>query len=165
MTKQQFDQLFPGALLPEIIEPFIHKGEWAIHDVLPILLQQIGSAEVKVATFSISEDSLRPLFFLVEDGSVSKLSLLFDMTVKRHKLDMLLFASNITPCIRLDSNHAKIILVRSNTHSFGIVGSANMNQVRRYEAGFYFTAGKHFDYFEKMFDEIYEQSIPYELDE
>ena len=164
MTHQQFNQLFPGALLPETIEPFIHKGEWAIHDVLPILLEQIGPAEVKVATFSISEDSLRPMFFLVEYGSISKLTLLLDMTVKRHKFDMLLFASNITPTIRLESNHAKMLLVCSDTHRFGIVGSANMNQVKRFEAGFYFTAGKYFDYFSNMFDKIYDQSIPYELD-
>jgi hypothetical protein len=164
MNKQLFNQLFPSALRPGIIEPFIHKGEWAIHDVLPILLEQIGTAEIKIATFSISEDSLRPLFFLVENGSISELTMVLDMTVKRHKLDLLLFASNITPSIRIDSNHSKILLVKSNTHAFGIVGSSNLNQPRRYEAGFYFSAGTHFDFFNSMFDKMYNEAIPYELD-
>ena len=122
MNSEMFDRLFPD-LGSGTIEPLIHKGEWAIHEVLPFLLQRIGPAQVKIATFSISEDSLRPLFFLVESGSITKLTLLLDATVKRHKLDMLLFALNITPAIRIDSNHAKILLVRS--HAFGeIVESA-----------------------------------------
>ena len=164
MKQKLFNQYFPCAFSTGKIEPFIHKGEWAIHEVLPILLAEIGTAEVKIATFSISEDGLRPLFFLVDDKSISKLTLVLDTTVKRHKLDMLLFASNITANIRLESNHSKILLVKSATHAFGIVGSSNLNQPRRFEAGFYFTAGPHFDYFDAMFDKIYTESMPYELD-
>ena len=75
----------------------MHKGEWAIHEVLPSLLSDIGPAHVKIATFSISEDSLRPLFFLSDEKKIESLTLLLDTTVKRHKLDLLLFASNISP--------------------------------------------------------------------
>ena len=164
MTAQEFNKVFPRAMLGETIEPFFHKGQWAIHDVLPILLSKMGKAQVKIATFGISEDGLRPLFFLMDEGAVSELTLLLDMTVKRHKLDVLLFATSITPNIRLESNHSKILLVKSPTHAFGIVGSMNLNQPRRFEAGFYFTAGKHFDFFDKMFDTIYDEAIPYELD-
>ena len=142
----------------------IHKGEWAIHEVLPILLQRIGPCEVKIATFSVSEDSLRPLFFQVDGGMISRLTMLLDTTVKRHKLDMLLFAMNITPNIRIDSNHSKILLLQNETNAFGIVGSANMNQPKRIEAGFYFTAGKHFDFFNEQFDKYFNEAMPYELD-
>jgi hypothetical protein len=159
-----FDQLFQGIDSSGTVEPFIHKGEWAIHDVLPILLNRIGPAEVKIATFSISEDSLRPLFFLVESGMITKLTLLLDATVKRHKLDMLLFALNITPTIRIDNNHSKLLLVNNDTHAFGIVGSANLNQPRRIEAGIYFTAGKLFDFYNNAFDNYFNEAIPYELD-
>ena len=164
LSDDMFDQLFPGIDSPGIVEPLIHRGEWAIHDVLPILLNRIGPAEVKIATFSVSEDSLRPLFFLVESGKISKLTLLVDTTVKRHKLDLLLFAMNITPSIRIDSNHAKILLVSNNTHAFGIVGSANLNQPKRIEAGIYFTAGRFFDFYNNAFDKYYTEAIPYELE-
>lgn len=163
MNKVMFDQLFPGALTPGTIEPLIHKGEWAIHEVLPILLERIGPARVKIATFSISEDSIRPLFFQVDAGMIIELSMLLDSTVKRHKLDMLLFALNVTPNIKIDSNHAKIFLVENNENKFGIVGSANLNQPRRVEAGFYFTAGKHFDFFDQQFDKYMNEAMPYEL--
>ena len=75
----------------------MHKGEWAIHEVLPSLLCAIGEADVRIATFSVSEDSLRPLFFLTDETKIRSLTLLLDHTVKRHKLDLLLFAANITP--------------------------------------------------------------------
>lgn len=159
-----FDQLFPGIDSSGTVEPLIHKGEWAIHEVLPFLLQRIGPCEVKIATFSISEDSLRPLFFLVESGMIAKLTLLLDATVKRHKLDMLLFALNITPTIRIDNNHSKLLLVNNDTRAFGIVGSANLNQPRRIEAGVYFTAGKFFDFYNNAFDKYFAEAIPYELD-
>lgn len=91
----------------------MHKGDWAIHEVLPSLLSAIGPAKVKIMTFSISEDSLRPLFFLADERKIESLTLLLDMTVKRHKLDLLLFASNISPSIRIDSCHAKLLLVEN----------------------------------------------------
>ena len=164
LNNSEFDQLFPGYDCQGTIEPLMHKGEWAVHEVLPILLERIGSAEVMIATFSISEDSLRPIFFLVDARKITKLTMLLDTTVKRHKLDMLLFAANITPDIRIESNHAKVLLVKNDNYSFGIVGSSNLNQPRRIEAGFYFTAGKHFDFFEKQFYNFYLDAMPYELD-
>ena len=129
--------------------------------MLPILLSALGPSAVKIATFSVSEDSLRPLFFLADEGKIQDLKLLLDTTVKRHKLDLLLFAVGITPEIRIDSCHAKVLLVENEQYKFGIVGSANMNQNHRWEAGFYFTAGSHFDYFTQIFNEAYQNAIPY----
>lgn len=139
----------------------MHKGEWAIHEVLPTLLCAIGPASVRIATFSISEDSLRPLFFLTEEGKISSLKMLLDTTVKRHKIDLLLFAANISPEIRIDSCHAKVLLVENEQQHFGIVGSANLNQNHRWEAGFYFTAGAHYDFFSETFNQAYENAMNY----
>lgn len=159
MKKFQAD--FTHALCPGSIEPFMHKGEWAIHEVLPTLLSAIGPASVRIATFSISEDSLRPLFFLTEEGKITSLQMLLYTTVKRHKIDLLLFAANISPQIRIDSCHAKVLLVENAQYKFGIVGSANLNQNHRWEAGFYFTAGTHFDYFSATFNQAYESAMNY----
>lgn len=150
-------------MCPGSIEPFMHKGDWAIHEVLPSLLCEMGPAHVKIATFSISEDSLRPLFFLSDKRKVESLTLLLDTTVKRHKLDLLLFASNISPDIRIDSCHAKLLLVENDRYKFGITGSANLNQNHRWENGFYFTSGKHYDYFSEMFNQAYENAMRYDI--
>lgn len=148
-------------MCPGSIEPFMHKGEWAIHEVLPTLLSAIGPASIRIATFSISEDSLRPLFFLTEEGKITSLKMLLDTTVKRHKLDLLLFAANISPEIRIDSCHAKVLLVENEKYNFGIAGSANLNHNHRWESGFYFTKGPHYDYFSDIFNKAYENAMNY----
>ncbi|MGL4519592.1 MAG: phospholipase D family protein [Phocaeicola sp.] len=160
---QELLNRFPKALQQGSIEPFMHKGEWAIHEVLPILIDAIGPCAIKIATFSISEDSLRPIFFLADEGKITSLELLLDTTVKRHKLDLLLFAANITQKIRIDSCHAKVLLVENDDYSFGIVGSANLNQNHRWEAGFYFTQGDHFNYFKEEFNNSYQNAMNYAL--
>lgn len=160
---RKLSDLFADALVPGTIEPYMHKGEWAIHEVLPILLSAIGPATVRIATFSVSEESLRPLYFLNEDGMIAELKLLLDLTVKRHKLGLFLFAGNITPEIRIDSCHAKVLLVENERYKFGIVGSANLNQNHRWEAGFYFTAGRHYDYFKEKFETSYQNALPYDI--
>lgn len=43
---------------------------------------------MRIATFSVSEDSLRPLFFLTDEAKIRNLTLLLDHTVKRHKRDL-----------------------------------------------------------------------------
>ena len=161
--KNKFEKLFPNGLLPDTTTPFVHKGEWAIHELLPFLLSYTGTAEVRVATFNISEDSLRPLFFLLEEKKINQLQLLLDMNVRRHKLELLLFAANITPEIRITANHSKILLLENKTWKVGIVGSANMNNNPRYEAGFIFTNKDFYDYFKKAFEDAYNNdSLPFE---
>lgn len=162
MTTDSFSRFFPKAFDSEIIEPFFHKGDWAIHDVLPSLLSTITNADIYISTFSVSEDSLRPLFFLQEEKRIRSLNLLLDMTVKRHKLELLLFAANITPLIHINSVHAKVLLVENEQYRFGIVGSANMNVNARYEAGFYFTSKTHFDFFKNEYTKACAESILFE---
>ena len=165
MDEQRFDRLFPRAFEPGAVEPFLNLGEWAMHDVLPILCNKAGPMEVKVATFNVSEDGLRPLFFLCGQGGITRLSLLLDLNVRRHKLDMLLFAAHVTPHVRLAANHAKVLLARGGPTAFGIVGSQNMNRPRRAEAGFYFTAGPCFDFFDNAFDRLFDNAVAYGIDE
>ena len=153
---------FSKALVPGTIEPFMHKGERAIHQVLPSLLTAIGQADVRVCTFNVSEDALRPLFFLTESGQIRELSLLVDTTVKRHKLGLYLFAANITSRIRIDNCHAKLLLVENDRYRFGIAGSANLNLNHRWENGFYFSDGMHYDYFKTAYDKAYDSALPYE---
>ncbi|HIY88261.1 MAG TPA: hypothetical protein H9824_06115 [Candidatus Bacteroides pullicola] len=149
-------------MCPGKCEPYMHKGEWAIHEVLPSLLSAMGVADVRIATFSVSEDSLRPLFFLRDEGQINRLTLLLDYTVKRHKLDLLLFAAGFTPDIRIDACHAKVLLVENDVHRFGIVGSANLNQNHRWEAGVWFTSGPMYDHFSKQFNAAYADALPYD---
>jgi hypothetical protein len=150
---------FIRSLQPGQIEPFVHKQDWSVHQVISPLLDQYGPAEVRVMTFNFSEDSLRTLFL---EERITRLQMLVDLTVNRNKLELMLFAASITPDIRIDSTHAKVLLVHNDRIDFGIVGSANLNLEVRYESGFWFTQGRFYDYFSDQFDRIYENAIPYE---
>lgn len=155
--RSEVDELFPNMLDQGIIEPFMHRGDWAVHEVLPMLVSRLGPSDVRLATYMVSEDSLRTL--LLSDD-IRSLQLLVDLTVKRHKLPLLLFAESATSEIRLDYCHAKILLIENEQRRFGIVGSANLNRAHRWESGFYFTDGYAYDYFRKQFDDAYRHALP-----
>lgn len=160
MKKQLLDRFFPLALDPGVIEPFMNKGDWAVHDVLPSLLEAIGPADVRVMSYNISEESLRA-FSEVE--GIRSMKMLLDEGIQRHKIDLLLFASSIASDIRIEHNHAKVLLVENESYAFGIVGSANLNRASRYESGFYFTNGRHYAYFRDSFDHIFDNALPVEV--
>ncbi len=162
MQQHEFNKLFPEGIKQGLTIPFVHKGKWAVHEILPFLLSHIGKAQVRIATFNISEDSLRPLFFHIEKQEIIQLSLLLDMNVKRHKLDLLLFAANITTQVRLSSTHMKLMLIQNGQWKIGITGSANLNRNQRYESGFIFTDTNLYDYFFTQYEEIFNNdSLPF----
>ena len=140
---------------------FHHKGEWAIYEAMEELVERTKPAIVKIETFNISEDFVRPLFFTYGEKKISDLKMVIDMNVKRHKLPILLFASNITDQIRMAPCHAKVLLVKNDEEQFGIVGSANANQPARYESGIIFRNERLFRFFENEFDTLYNESIPF----
>lgn len=160
MRRPLLDKFFPQALLPGVIEPYMHKGEWAVHQVLPVLLDAIGPADVRLMSYNISEESLRA-FSELDD--LRSLKMVLDVGIQRHKIDLLFFASGITPDIRLDNSHAKVMLCENEAYSFGIVGSANLNRAIRYESGFYFTSGRFYDYFRDQFETIYDSALPADI--
>lgn len=151
--------LFPGYDKPRQLVPFVQRCEWAVFDPIPAFAERYGPVKVRLQTFNVNEEALRTLFFC-ED--IAELDMLLDMNVKRHKLDLLLFAASISPNIRVDSTHAKILLMENDWHQFGIVGSANLNRANRYEAGFWFTDRDIYNYFSTQFDAIFSKALPYD---
>ena len=160
LSDTTFDELF--LLEPDTVKPFVQKNEWAIHDVLPILSKRYGKLDVTIVTFSISEDSLRTLFLQAEAGNIGTLTMLLDFSVRKNKLEMLLFAHGFSSEIFMNDVHAKIFLVSNDNFRFGIVGSANLNVNRRIESGFYFTGTDFFDFFKNEVDGYIQQSVKYE---
>jgi len=162
MKQSDFDELFPDGLKSGNTIPFVHKGKWAVHELLPIFISKLGLIDVRIATFNISEDSLRPLYFMLDKKEINSLKLLLDMNVKRHKLDLLLFAANITPDIRLSSTHMKVMLIENDKIKACVVGSANLNNNPRYEAGYITTDLAFYNFFLKEFTNVFDNdSLPF----
>lgn len=163
----KFKEYFPNGVQPGKIIPYAHKGEWAVHELLPFLFSEIGAFHLSLATFNISEDSLRPIFFMKERGELLSVKFLFDNNVKRHKLDMMLFSANIGDLVRTSASHMKIMLCWNEKIGIAVVGSANMNRNVRHEAGFMSTAkpdasGEPYHFYKHYFDDVFENdSIPF----
>ncbi len=172
--KKSIRELFPRGVLPGQIIPFAHKGDWAVHELLPFLFNEIGAFDLKLATFNISEESLRPIFFMKEKGELRDIQLLFDHNVKRHKVDMLFFSSAVTDRVRTSSSHMKVMICSNENIRLAVVGSANMNRNIRHEAGFIVTCAPNchserseesiFSFYDNYFDNVFKNdSIPFTL--
>ncbi|MBW6490835.1 MAG: hypothetical protein K0B15_06520 [Lentimicrobium sp.] len=145
-----------GVLLPDHFYHYINNGQWSLHELLEFVLKYTGPAEVKVTSFSLSETAIRAFVRLMEECLITRLDCLFDVSTKRNKLDLLIFAQNVSPRVFLSSNHAKIISVKSaRTHVF-INTSANLTVNRRHESGIIITnkimAAQYAAAIEKVFD-------------
>lgn len=153
--KSKFTEYFPHGLLPGKTIPYAHKGEWAVHDVLPFLFEQAGPFHLLLATFNISEDSLRPIFFMKEHGELLTTRFLFDANIRRHKLDMVLFSTSIADEIRVSSTHMKMLLCENEKLKFAMVGSANMNKNLRHEAGIFTTDTDMYLYYKNYYKLVF----------
>lgn len=160
MTK--FKTYFPDGIVPGKVIPYAHKSDWAVHEVLPFLFSQIGQFHLSIATFNISEEALRPIFFMKERNELLSCRFLFDAILPKHKVDLMFFASSIAQDIRTSYSHMKVMLCHNDNHCLSVVGSANMNRNPRHEAGFFSTDRDIYNFYLNYFENIYKNdSIPF----
>jgi hypothetical protein len=135
------------------------EGRWSMHDLLMWILQQTGKADICISTFSISEAAIRSFFYAKETEQMGRLDCLFDHTISRHKLALLMFADNTADSIRLTNNHSKIMLVGNDQWKVTVVASANMTPNPRKEAGVIFTQEHFYNKYLEHFREAFETGI------
>lgn len=116
-------------------EPYFSEGEFSMHELLEHLLLQTGPADVSVSSFSVTEVAVRTFFRLADQGILRSMKCLFDLSVKRHKLDLLFFSSNVVSEISLAKNHSKMILITNESWNVVVVSSANFNINDKIEVG------------------------------
>lgn len=156
---------FLADLQTNSIYPFVSEAEFSMHHVLGELLKVTGKAEVKVSSFSISETALRSFYRLTEQGAISGLQCLLDISVKRHKLGLLFFANNTGIEVSLVKNHAKLILIKNTSWSVVIVGSANLQENDKNETGVICTRADIYEYFENYFSTWFKKGLIVTADE
>nr|NQU89741.1 hypothetical protein [Bacteroidota bacterium] len=130
-----------------------------MHQLLEHLLKITGPAVVNISSFSITEVALRSFHNLMESGQIMQLRCLFDMNVKRHKLGLLYFASNVVSSIGLDKCHAKIILIVNDNWKLVVISSANFNINDKKEAGIISTENHVYHSVLTVYNTWYENSM------
>ena len=141
----------------------ITDGSWSLHELIEYVLQQTGSAHVRIASFALGEIAIRCLSRLVDENKIITLNCLFDKSCKRTKFDLLLFCSSIAN-IRLADNHMKLILIENNKWHVAINTSANLTPNKRTEAYVITTMYNDYRYYSNCYNELFAKATIQEYD-
>lgn len=110
-------------------------GLWSSHDLLLHLLRQTGPARIWIATWSMTEDSVRILVQGLTSGLIQSLDLLIDSRVITRNASAYAFAQAHADKVRISACHAKVTVLENEHFSISIVGSANYTNNPRIESG------------------------------
>jgi len=152
-----------GTGRPEKVELFFNRED-SLHDMIADHVRRLKRASVFLTTFSLSEIAIRTFIELFEEGELLALTIITDHTVRKNKLDMLLFA-NENASIYLTDVHAKIAHIYNESEAVVILSTSNLNAIKRYEAGAIFYDPAHVAYFKQKIIELINDSIPFEPNE
>lgn len=133
-----------------------------VADILEWILSQVGVAEIWQTSFSISEESLRRLYFICKDKRVSRINLVLDHKATNKTLKLWAFISQVIERTYLADNHSKILLVKSQKGDMvSVVTSQNLTRGNRAESAFISTdPGIFATLFSQVNDLITNHSVP-----
>jgi hypothetical protein len=114
---------------------FVSADGWSCIDLLNVILDQTGPAEVTIATWSAYEDSIRSLVRSCEKGRITKLSTIFDWRIRVRTPAVYEFLKFNICNICLSNCHAKTTVIENDKFRIVIVGSANYTSNSRIETG------------------------------
>jgi len=125
---------------------FVNKGFWNMHELLPLLLEHTGPANVTISTYAVSETAARTLALLMDQKQILSLTAIIDNRVDTRSAGSLQLLRSICDKISLVSCHAKVTLLHNDHHDMVIIGSANYTENKRYEVGFISQCGEAFKF-------------------
>lgn len=130
-------------IISSVLSPLADKPQQAymsnllqVADILQWILDQTGPASVKMASFSISEEFLRRLFFIEKSGLIKDIDIILDFKATNKTLILWSFIEQTVENCYLASSHAKILLVGNDHWTVSVVMSQNLTRGNRFESGF-----------------------------
>lgn len=133
-----------------------------VADVLQWILDQIGPADIRISSFSISEEFLRRIYFIEKKGLVRSLDIVLDHKATNKTLILWPFIAQTVRNCYLSNNHSKMLLVSNEQWNVVMVTSQNLTRGNRFESGFITTDPEIFRSLQTQFDYITtRQSVPF----
>jgi hypothetical protein len=155
------NDLFPS-LNPNISRHYVSYGNWSMHELLLHLLDLTGPAEVYFTTWSLKEYPVRLMIDAIEKGKITKLCAILDSRVKIRNQDVYFLAKTQFTTLKLYDCHAKVCVIISHKWKISIVGSANMTNNPRVEAGVLSTHEHIADFHKNWILRVMEMAHPFE---
>lgn len=121
-------------------------GAWSLHEIICVLSKKIGPARLFLTTWTITEEPMRVLFQLIQDGLIEELNCIFDYRIEKRKAEAFQLAKVNSSRIKLTKIHAKVAVLVNDQWAVTILGSANLTKNPRIEAGFISTCRQTADF-------------------
>jgi hypothetical protein len=116
---------------------YVSTGKWCLHHLIQALCLKIGKgARIRITSWMITEEPARQLVSMVQNGLISKLTLILDERIMDRRpqvIQLLEQHSNIA--IFFAKIHAKVSVIIKDDSCFTVVGSANLTRNPRIEVG------------------------------
>ena len=156
-------------IIASVLSPLADKPQQAymsnllqVADILQWILDQTGAASVKMASFSISEEFLRRLFFIEKSGLIKDIDIVLDFKATNKTLILWPFIEQTVKNCYLASSHAKVLLVGNDRWTVSVVMSQNLTRGNRFESGFISTSPEVFSTLTEQLEYVINnQSVPF----
>lgn len=110
-------------------------GAWSLHEQIAAICQKIGPSRLFLTTWTITEEPMRVLFHLINQGLIEELHCIFDYRIEKQKAEAFQLAKVNSSRIKLTKIHAKVAVLVNDQWAVTILGSANLTKNPRIEAG------------------------------
>lgn len=114
---------------------FMTDGAWSNIDIIECILSITGPADVSFCTWSISTDAIRKFTEWQASGVIKSLNVIMDQGIRNRKPEIHQQATVAFKNLRLIKCHAKVCVITNERYSFVLMGSANLTNNPRKEAG------------------------------
>ena len=121
------------------------SSEFQLYHLVEFILEQTGSANLVLTTFSVSEEFVRKLVLMKNTGLISSLVIIADHRTAVKALRLTLFTNNIAEELLLGNNHAKVLLFENSDWKVSVVTSQNQTRGNRIESGMICTEHEIYD--------------------
>lgn len=155
--------------ISDILRPLSHTPHQAylndilqVADILQWILDQTGAADIRMTSFSISEEFLRRIYFIGRKGLVRSLDIVLDHKATNKTLILWPFIAQTVRHCYLANNHSKMLLVSNDHWHVAVVTSQNLTRGNRYESGFITTDPSVFATLSQQLEYVItRQSVPF----
>lgn len=114
---------------------FMTDGAWSNIDIIECLLSITGPVDISFCTWSISTDAIRKFTEWQTAGLIKSLHVIMDQGIRNRKPEIHQQALVAFKNLRLIKCHAKVAVICNANYNFVIIGSANLTNNPRKEAG------------------------------
>lgn len=111
------------------------SSEFQLYHLIEFILEETEPSDLIITTFSVSEEFIRKLLQMKNDGLIRSLAVVADHRTAVKALRLSLFTNNVAEKLLLGNNHAKVILFKNKNWKVSVVASQNLTRGNRIECG------------------------------